>query len=181
MLGFEIEVDAKKAEKKLGRIKFKTFMNVGLERLLNEALVKVKQRTPGTGSIREKWKLLIEYDRKTGLISKGVIFNTYDPEDVIHYLEEGTRAHPIRAKKPPWLLVFPVALSDFHGKVPKNPKLDRNGRILMFVSTKNKPIYHPGTKPYKMIGNTFPETLEATLKFARGVQKRVRAKHAARK
>lgn len=117
-------------------------------------IVKLTPRTrQGRTDIKALWKM--EHTRR-GTVESYVIENTYRDQNVILWMEEGTRAHIIRPKKPGGSLRW---INEASG-----------------AAIYAKVVFHPGTRAYHMLDRTQPyvqgklnEYIEATLKMGKKI------------
>mgnify|MGYP003387344385 CR=1 FL=1 len=154
------------------------------------ALIEVRQKTPGKGTLREAW--FVEFtERKTargGVTARFVISNrlanktvyyygAFDGKkrkklhhdgspvkwrEVIGYLDEGTAPHEIRPFRYKFL-VFRVK------QAPRNVQTGRFQRTSAIVFAKH--VHHPGTAAYGMLTDT-REALRTLAEAATRTQKR---------
>ena len=132
MLETDIKIDIRSCLKKMKKIRDKSFISNEIKNLANDALRRIKMRTPGKGVVRNLWG--IEYETRNGLVKSATIFNKYKEPDVIGYLEYGTKPHSINPKVSQALHFF-------------------SGGFEVFA----KSVMHPGTPEYGMVSKTKQE------------------------
>ena len=130
-LSFKYDISG--LEKKLDVLEHSNVLDIGLRLLADRALEMIRQFTPGSGRMAGMWRKTEEKD-ESGRVKAITIDNTYEPEDVLKFMEEGTAPHVITPKSPDGFLVF---YWDVLEKV-------------VFA----KEVHHPGTIPYNMVGLT---------------------------
>ena len=148
MFNFNVKIDRGNWFEYLRKAQDFRIFNTAIKRFGLRGLNQIKALTPGSGNIASKWR--IQYHTgTTGEIRTISIYNVHENENIVLYLEEGTRPH-----------IIPVGAKGFLAFQ------DDNGK---WVFTKND-IHHPGTIAYRMVGltaellnsnlNTFTRLLE---------------------
>ena len=107
-----------------------SYQNIAIEGMAKFAERQVQLLTPGTGVVRALWTTTYTRDSQ-GRINQAIIHNTFKKQDVLTFLEGGTKPHKILPKpgNASGLLVFK---GDFG-----------------WVSSRG--VDHPGTRPYRMV------------------------------
>lgn len=128
---FTIDYSLWEAKHKLLRTQLMPFAKITAKQVAEIALGMIKARTPTTKTgtdIRSMWEMR---ESRQGTREVFIIQNTYEPNMVILFFEEGTRPHTIKSKGT-WPLRF-----QWLGKTVYAHK-----------------VSHPGTHAYKMIEQT---------------------------
>jgi hypothetical protein len=126
-----VDTDTRAVDQMADRARAFRYQNTFIRKIAEQAFHAVMVRTPGIGVVRSKWKIAYNYNTQ-GMMDQAIIYNTYDPQEVLTFLEFGTKPHVINPGKKGFL-AFEV-----------------DGR---FIVTK-KPVHHPGTIAYNMITDT---------------------------
>jgi hypothetical protein len=119
----------------LDKLKRDPALEYGLRALAEQAMRYLRSLTPGSGTMRHSWHQHFETGGD-GFLKSITIDNSYEPKEVVGYMEWGTPAHGIDPK-------------------PENPIQ----RLVFFWPLLGKLIFakhveHRGTKPYLMVGHT---------------------------
>lgn len=134
MIQAKLKIDAGMFRKHASAVGTKVipFARIAFKKFAVEAYRAVKMYTPptrqGRTKIKDLWKM--QFSRR-GTIESYIIANTYPNQDVILWMEEGTRPHIIRPKKPGGLLAW----------------IDEDSGQAMFA----KLVHHPGTPAFQMV------------------------------
>lgn len=130
------------------------YLNVYVQDVAMSAERQVRLLTPGSGRVRSMWTTSYERN-ESGRITRAIIHNTFENQDILVFLEGGTRPHGI-------------------DPLPNN----KSGRLVFYWDAIGKWVFavhvdHPGTKVYRMVELThlalqmnvrmFLESFEANL------------------
>jgi len=134
-LKLQLTYDLSGVKESLNKLSRDPVMEYGLRAIGEQAIKFLRSLTPGSGTMRHGWRQHFNVDGKGHLRSID-IDNSYDPPEIVGYMEEGTPRHDI----------FPK---------PENPIQ----RLVFFWPVINAVVFakhvdHPGTKPYRMVGTT---------------------------
>ena len=139
MIQAKLKIDAGMFRKHAGAVGTKVipYARVAFKKLAGWAFLTLKAHTPPTRSgrtkIKELWKMRLT---RRGTIENYIIQNMYPNQDVILFMEEGTRPHIIRAR-PGGILHW----------------TDEDTGQELFA----KLVHHPGTPAYHMVAQTEKE------------------------
>lgn len=130
--GFDIVISRDELDKKLARLRDPELFNQVVTTAFERALATAKKLTPGSGNVRKEW--LTEFVKDpAGRTKEAILRNNYKNQDVLRYLEFGTRAHKIKAAPGKHLVFFWAAKNKW---------------------VRAKSVKHPGTKPYEILRTT---------------------------
>jgi len=113
----------------------------GLEALADSAVDLIRFFSPGGAKFKSLWQKTKEFGEDTHLKSI-VVDNAWERQDIVAFMEYGTKAHPITAR-PGHVLRF--LSPDFSGGGTPT------GADFWYA----KSVMHPGTKPYKMVEQAY--------------------------
>jgi hypothetical protein len=123
------------ANAKLKKLEEMNIMDEAIRMLSERAMRSIRSHTPGSGTMRDAWTKHEDIGGD-GHVDKITIFNTYEPKEIVGYMENGTPPHGIDPK-------------------PENAIQ----RLVFFWPAVDAVVFarhvnHPGTRPYGMIDNT---------------------------
>lgn len=139
MLAAKMKIDYSMFQKKMGKLGTKVipYARIAFKKIAGWAFVTLKAHTPptrqGRTKIKDLWKMAMT---RTGTIESYIIENMYPNQDVILWMEEGTKPHKIEAKP---------------GNVLSWVDDDTGQRLFAKI------VYHPGTPAYHMVAQTEKE------------------------
>jgi len=139
MIAAKLQIDMAMFERKTKNIGTKVipYARVAFKKLAGWAFLTLKAHTPptrrGRTKIKELWKMRLT---RRGTIENFIIKNMYPNQDVILFMEEGTKPHVIRAK-PGGVLAWK----------DEDTGQDMFARI----------VHHPGTPAFHMVAQTEKE------------------------
>lgn len=132
MIQGRVDIDYETLRRRLGDLHTKVipFIRVSMEEIAKKGVSIISDYTPRSDEPGQHIADLWDYKKTRKAASEEfIISNLYPDQDILLYLEEGTKAHEI---------------------VPRYKKVLRfevdSGRVVFA-----KKVYHPGTRPYKMV------------------------------
>jgi len=137
MLAAKFQIDMAMFERKARNIGTRVipYARFMFKKLAGWAFLTLKAHTPptrhGRTKIKELWKMKLS---RRGTIENYIIENMYPNQDVIMFMEEGTRPHIIRPKRAGGVLAW----------------VDEDTGQAMFARL----VHHPGTPAYHMVAQT---------------------------
>lgn len=138
MLKLQLKMDARLFMAKIKGVGTKVipYVKSDIRDLAKWAFDEIKVRTPKvTSGRREIHKMWEMEESKSAAREMFIIKNLYPDEDVLIYMEEGTKPHIITPRKPGGFLHFFIGSDEIF----------------------TKSVFHPGTPAYHMVGSVEAE------------------------